>query len=198
MQSGFLARDVGFSGRETTAARRFELDCGPFGKRITTPEFAAAFLPGEKLMFQTCRLAWWAVAGVFASVLANGPQVFAQNTTIQLPTFSNFSINTVVMAPDAGIMRSGGINRFSARGMRRGIPGLPSNPFTTNRAAGQNAGAAQAAVTTRILILNELEARQTGGYVPAPAFTSRSVPAAPQPAVRRQADFITRNLGGKK
>ncbi|QEG21533.1 hypothetical protein [Mariniblastus fucicola] len=41
------------------------------------------------------------------------------NTTVQLPTVSNFSINTVVSVPDGGTMYIGGIGRGSEFATRR-------------------------------------------------------------------------------
>ncbi len=119
----------------------------------------------------------------------------ASGQVVQLPTQSFFNISTVVKVPDAGIMRMGGVRRFASGQQSRGIPGLPASPLTANRARGYEAGASDAMVQVQIISLDEMEAALMGGYTPPPTFGSATIVTEPPAAIRRKADFITRNLG---
>jgi hypothetical protein len=119
----------------------------------------------------------------------------ASGQVVQLPTQSFFNISTVVKVPDAGIMRLGGVRRFASGQQSRGIPGLPASPLTASRARGYEAGASDAMVQVQIINLEEMEAALMSGYSPPPAFSSTTVVTEPPAAIRRKADFITRNLG---
>jgi type II secretory pathway component GspD/PulD (secretin) len=48
--------------------------------------------------------------------------------TVQLPTFSTFSVNTSVLAPDRGGTYVGGVSRSFDGSVRRGAPGLGKVP----------------------------------------------------------------------
>lgn len=135
------------------------------------------------------RLTLLAIAGGAFSGFANGQLV------LQLPTQSFFNINTVVKVPDAGIMRMGGVRRYASGQNARGIPGLPASPLTANRGFGYEAGASDAMVQVQIINLEEMEAALMSGFTPQPAFGSTTVVTQPPAAIRRKADFITRNLG---
>ncbi len=139
------------------------------------------------------------VAATFAiasfGVIFGVHQAQAQ-VTIQQPVQSIFRVNTVVSVPDRGTVFLGGNRRLSMGRTTRGIPGLPANPFTTNRASGYDVGASGAYATVQIISLEEMEADLMRGYIPPPAITSTTVKIEPTTAVRKKADFISRNLGG--
>ncbi len=89
-----------------------------------------------------CLLAvWWTGAG----------RALAQQgaTTVQLPTFSNFSIGTTVTVPDRGMAYLGGINRAASGRNEFGVPLLPFRPFR-NSAIGREASASNMWVTATI------------------------------------------------
>lgn len=46
-------------------------------------------------------------------------------TTVQLPTFSLFTVNTTVSVPDGGGVFLGGVNRAASGRIERGVPGVP-------------------------------------------------------------------------
>jgi hypothetical protein len=75
-----------------------------------------------------------AVAGVFG--VAADRALAQPATTVQLPTFHYFSVNTTVLVPDRGATYLGGVNYSSAGRTSRGIPGL-GRPFT-NTAMGRS------------------------------------------------------------
>ena len=71
-----------------------------------------------------------------ASVLAYATTASAQATTVQLPTFSFFTVNTTVLVPDGGSAYMGGIGRAASGSTSRGIPGLGGRPFANTATAG--------------------------------------------------------------
>jgi hypothetical protein len=60
--------------------------------------------------------------------------------TVQLPTFSFFSVSTTVSVPDNGSAFMGGINRAASGGNEFGVPGL-AFPGLQNRSFGQDMSA---------------------------------------------------------
>lgn len=89
--------------------------------------------------------------------LISTPAVHAQApTVVQLPTFHFFSISTTVSVPDGGDAFLGGIGLNSSGRVERGIPGLPSQPFT-NVATGSSTGAAMASVHAEIQDLEAMD-----------------------------------------
>ena len=67
-------------------------------------------------------LACWAV-GAGSAVAQQGA------TTVQLPTYSFFSVNTTVTVPDRGSADLGGVNRVAEGRNEFGTPLLPFRPF---------------------------------------------------------------------
>jgi len=72
-----------------------------------------------------------------------------QGTTVQLPTFSFFSVPTTVSVPDRGSAYLGGIKRASSGRNEFGTPMLPFRPFK-NTGIGSERSAGQMHVTARI------------------------------------------------
>src|SRR5262249_38062594 len=93
------------------------------------------------------------------NTLANGqgqpqPQVRpGVPTPVQLPTFSFFTVQTVVSVPDGGGMSLGGINRAADGSVTRGFGPLQ------NRALGSTRGASGASVHASIIDHQELDER---------------------------------------
>jgi len=83
----------------------------------------------------------WGLAGV---ALAQRPA-----TSVQLPTFSQFSTATTVSVPDRGSAYLGGINRASDGRSEFGVPLLPLRPFR-NSAIGSERSASSMRVTATI------------------------------------------------
>ncbi len=69
-------------------------------------------------------------------------------TTVQLPTFQQFSLQTSVVAPDRGSMVLGGVNRAASGSSSTGTPGLSHLPGASrlfrNRAIGSESSSTQA------------------------------------------------------
>ena len=82
--------------------------------------------------------------------------------TVQLPTFSNFSVNTTVSVPDRGATSLGGVRRSSSGSTRRGIPGISRFPVAgapfRSRAFGSQSGSSQATVHATIIDHREWDA----------------------------------------
>lgn len=98
------------------------------------------------------------VAGAMLPGLWTG-NAAAQNaaavpTTVQLPTFHYFYSTGTVVVPDGGDTFLGGIGSSASGRVERGIPGLPSRPFT-NSATGTTTGAGNVSVSAQI---HDLEA----------------------------------------
>jgi hypothetical protein len=69
--------------------------------------------------------------------------------TVQLPTFHFFTSTGTVVVPDGGDAFLGGVSGSSVGRVDRGIPGLPSRPFTNN-AIGTSTGASNVSVSAQI------------------------------------------------
>lgn len=117
-------------------------------------------------------------------------------TTVQLPSYQVFSVNTTVSVPDGGGAYLGGINRAADSSVTRGlplgskIPGL--GPLTTNRGLSSTRSASNMSVHATIIDHQELDAA-----VLAEAAARRGAPSAIERqalATRQKADFISRNL----
>ena len=75
---------------------------------------------------------------------------FAQPpTTVQLPTFSSFSVGTTVSVPDRGSVTMGGVNRSAIGRSEFGVPLLPFRPFK-NTAIGKDVSASGMRVSATI------------------------------------------------
>lgn len=77
-------------------------------------------------------------------------------TTVQLPTFSNFSVNTTVTVPDRGSAYLGGINRAASGRNEFGVPLLPFRPFR-NVGIGRELSASNMWVTATIHDLDAMD-----------------------------------------
>ncbi|MEK6235274.1 MAG: hypothetical protein N2C14_11245 [Planctomycetales bacterium] len=97
----------------------------------------------------------------FVLAFAAADLAFAQATSVQLPTFSFFTVNTTVSVPDSGTAYLGGIKRSSQGRAEFGSPLGPKN-----RAFGQQTSASGVSVTARVIIHEEEEAKLLGGLAP--------------------------------
>jgi hypothetical protein len=75
---------------------------------------------------------------------------------VQLPTFHFFTTNTTVEVPDGGDAFLGGVGRSSSGRIQRGIPGLPSRPFSSV-ATGRSSAAAGTSVSAQIHDLDGMD-----------------------------------------
>ncbi len=139
----------------------------------------------------------------FAILLGIGTSV-GLGQTVQLPTFSNFSVNTTVSVPDRGSASLGGIGSSRVGSTSRGIPGLGrvpgfGNPFRA-RAIGRQAGSSQARVHATIIDHREWDAavlaeakRRRGERVASP--DGRNNPPVVVDRVEARARFLTAHVG---
>ncbi len=98
----------------------------------------------------------WLVCLPLAWLAATAESAPAQQgaTTVQLPTFSFFSVDTTVTVPDRGSAFLGGVNRAASGRNEFGVPLLPFRPFR-NVAIGREVSASNMFVTATI---HDLEA----------------------------------------
>ncbi len=111
-------------------------------------------------------------------------QVPAVNTTVQLPTVRNFSINTVVSVPDGGTMYLGGGTDGAAYSKRR--PGF--------RSSGRSVGGPGVSVSATLIIGSEVDAElDRRGRI---ALARRARPDIHGTKVEKaKASFLARHLG---
>lgn len=136
------------------------------------------------------------VIGV-VSLLASTAQAQFQNpanTRIQLPVLRFFNIRTVVMVPDGGTLRLGGVSRHSEGSISQGIPLLGGRPFT-NRGVGYETSGNHANVKVTILSNQEMS---EDVLATARAAKASEINPNGSAAVRRKAGFLTRNIGRNK
>jgi hypothetical protein len=107
------------------------------------------------------RLLAIALVSAAAPVLFTANRAEAQATTVQLPTFHYFSVNTTVLVPDRGATYLGGVNYSSAGRTQRGIPGLGGRPFT-NTSTGRSTSGGNMWVTAYIHDFEALEEQLLG------------------------------------
>lgn len=123
-----------------------------------------------------------------AFLLSFGQAAFAQQptvgTTVQLPTISRFSVNTVVSVPDGGTMYLGGIGRASEFSSRR--PGSRSHSRSVSRPG--------VSVSARLLIGSEIDAELERRGRSALARKARPDIHGTK-AEKTKAAFLARNLG---
>jgi hypothetical protein len=74
-------------------------------------------------------------------------------TTVQLPTFSLFTVNTTVSVPDGGGAYLGGVNRAASGRVERGVPGIPFR----NRGFGSARSASGMHVSATIIDHKEMD-----------------------------------------
>jgi len=89
-------------------------------------------------------------------LLSVGATSSAVAQTVQLPTFSYFSVPTTVSVPDQGSTYMGGIKRASSGRNEFGVPMLPFRPFK-NTAIGQERSAMQTHMSVRIHDFDEMD-----------------------------------------
>jgi hypothetical protein len=131
-----------------------------------------------------------ALAGVVTAVAcgAFSPRALAQGvpqapTTVQLPTFSFFTVQTAVSVPDRGGAYLGGLGRARDGSSTRGFGPLRS------RASGREVGASSVSVHATIIDLRELDEA-----ILAEAATVRNG-AAPARSAERRAELLGRHIG---
>lgn len=90
-------------------------------------------------------------------------------TTVQLPTFHYFYSTGTVVVPDGGDTFLGGIGSSASGRVERGIPGLPSRPFT-NSATGTTTGAGNVSVSAQIHDLEAMDQALLGQTAQGTAF----------------------------
>ncbi|HMO92760.1 MAG TPA: hypothetical protein PKD64_11260 [Pirellulaceae bacterium] len=112
---------------------------------------------------------------------------------MQLPTIEVFNINTAVMVPDGGMTYLGGVGRVRYGSNTVGVPGLSNIPgmnrLFKNRGIGHDISSSNAAVTAKIIILEELEQE-----VLAEA-KRRQASRAHQAELEKEADRISNQIG---
>jgi hypothetical protein len=113
------------------------------------------------------------------SALAQAP------TTVQLPTFQVFSVNTTVSVPDGGGALLGGINRAADRSVTRGAGPLANRGISSTRSASN--------ISVNATIIDHQELDEAVLAQAAARRSSRGLDAS-QIATNQKADFITRNL----
>lgn len=98
----------------------------------------------------------WGIVGVVTRSDAQGP------TTVQLPTFHSFSVDTSVLVPDRGSTSLGGVDYARSGSTTRGVPGLShvpgANRLFKNRAFGWETGRSAASVSAWIHDLSAMDA----------------------------------------
>ena len=131
-------------------------------------------------------------------------QCCAQGLTVQQPVIRFFNVGTVVSVPDGGTTLLGGNSSSASGTVSRGVPGLSGIPgvnrLFNNRAIGREDARSTASVTTRILIMSELEeqllaeaARQEAAGLARAQAAGLAVPED----VQRKAEFMTRSIRGR-
>lgn len=94
---------------------------------------------------------------IFAALFALCPALplaaQAPATTVQLPTFSVFTVSTTVSVPDGGGVFLGGVNRAADGRVERGVPGVPFR----NRSIGSTRSASGMHVSATIIDHKEMD-----------------------------------------
>jgi len=135
-------------------------------------------------------------AAVCAGVGLAAHAACAQNaTTVQLPTFSFFTVNTTVSVPDRGEALLGGINRASSGRTSRGAPILGKVPGLgrgfRNDGIGFARGSSMISARAHIIDHAELDEMILGE---AAARRSGSLPVASLTPEQRRAEYLTRHV----
>jgi len=116
-------------------------------------------------------------------------------TTVQLPTFHEFSVSTTVVVPDRGGMLLGGVSSSSQSSLSRGVPGASKIPgagrLFGNRAIGRETSTSTASVHAWIHNLDELDAATLAAARRDGDPAIRSLDAA----IERKAAFLAKNVG---
>ena len=135
-----------------------------------------------------------------AAAICSTTSVCQAQVTLQLPTVRVFNVRTVVMVPDGGTMYLGGVNRSAVGRTTRSVPFLGNVPMLNrlfkNTGIGGDTSASGTAVRAQIIIMEEVEAEVMREARRRLAEQERRRAALEgTPEQRRQADFITRNIG---
>ena len=110
------------------------------------------------------------------ALLLCASEAMAQATTVQLPTFSFFSVATTVSVPDRGSALLGGVNRASEGRSDLGVPCLSGLPFLGrgfhSAGIGRQVGAGAMRLSVQVHDFEGMErsllGHSTAGAVPAP------------------------------
>lgn len=157
------------------------------------------------IRFTMCKFSSMLVAALMVHraaefVSAQDLNVPSQGVAIQLPTVSNFGISTVVMAPDAGATRLGGISRGAGGMSQSGIPMLSNvpgvSPLFRSRGLGSTYSTGQSSVHVHVIINSEIE-QDVLAEAERRIATRRSIDPNGPPDVQRRAAFLSRNIGRK-
>jgi hypothetical protein len=122
-----------------------------------------------------------AAAALLLGLMATSARAQAP-TTVQLPTFRFFTVQTTVSVPDRGSASLGGITRSSSSSTWRGVPGLRGS---RSLASGRDAGG----VSVHATIIDHAELDR------AVLAAARRSSGAAKSATSAKADFISRNVG---
>ncbi|MEZ6110141.1 MAG: hypothetical protein R3C99_03880 [Pirellulaceae bacterium] len=79
----------------------------------------------------------------------------AWGQAVQLPTYSQFGVQTSALVPDGGAAYLGGVRRSAIGSVSRGLPG--GGPLFKNRAIGRSDSATGVSVHATIIDLRELD-----------------------------------------
>lgn len=137
----------------------------------------------------------WFLAAVGFCVSASSVSAQAP-TTVQLPTFQVFSVNTTVSVPDGGGALLGGINRAADSSTTRGLPLGSKIPglgrLAGNRGIGSTRSASNMSVHATIIDHQELDAAVLAEA--AARRGSLSLTDKQEQATQQKAAYISRNL----
>lgn len=129
------------------------------------------------------------------------PSAAEAQITLQLPTQRIFSVQTVVSVPDGGSIQMGGIRRFSAGRIERGVPGLGNLPVANrlfrNQAIGSNVTGGGTSMHVQILSMQELE-EDVMAEARARQLSRQSIDPNGSPEIQKKAGFIHRHVGRRK
>lgn len=148
------------------------------------------------------RRAYWITIGLLAQAAIADAQL-QQPTTVQLPTFSYFTVQTSVLVPDSGGAYLGGISRSQIGSRERGVPLAGKTPFLSPLARNRGIASTQTgggmSVHATIInheeidaaVLDEALARRglPANALEAVATTPRPAPSAAQSGASSLADI---------
>lgn len=134
-------------------------------------------------------------SAVAAAFVVGSLSAWAQvPTTVQLPTFQEFSVSTSVLVPDRGGMVLGGVGRSSESSVSRGVPMASKVPgagrLFGNRAISRDTSASTASAHVWIHDMAELDAATL-----AAARRAGAAATSPDAEVERKAAFLAKNIG---
>lgn len=122
------------------------------------------------------------------------------NINIQQPVVRQFGVQTAVLVPDGGTISLGGINRSAVGSIQVGVPGLGNIPFLgrgfRGGAIGWNQSVHQSSLSVQVISMKELE-QQILQQASLRQVQRREIDFNGGPEVKKKADFIQKNLGGR-